>query len=60
MTTTAKEQRLVTFGRDENGEVVVIVHGDVPAALVERIHANRHALIEWLERNGGQFPPVAH
>jgi hypothetical protein len=53
--TTKDEQRLVTFSRYESGEVVVIVHGDVPAALVERIHANRRAIIEWLEGTAGCF-----
>jgi hypothetical protein len=50
----------VTFRRDKSGEVVVSVEGDVPEDLVARIHKHRHVLAEWLEQNGGQFPPVPH
>ncbi len=60
MTTKPKGERLVTFHRNENGEVEVVVRGDVPQSLVARIYEHRHALLEWLQKHGGVFPPVAH
>jgi hypothetical protein len=60
MMTKPKEERMVTFRRGANGEVEVIVRGDVPADLVARIREHRHELVAWLEQNGGQFPPTTH
>jgi hypothetical protein len=53
-------EREVTFREGEDGDIAVVVCGEVPPELLARIVSHRRELVSWLRENGGRFPRTLH